>query len=153
MRWITLPLITLVVLAVLTLACEAAVSCSSSSSSSNRWVTKARGGAVIKKNAATAGAASSSSKLSKRTRGYKKEGFITRLVGGFKSFFGAFFTSLVNPTYEKDLPSGTSSSSSGGGVMSASAAIKANAAKRRRMGGKRVGSISDLPPEPSSCGG
>ena len=84
-------------------ACEA---------SSSSGLLKARGGAVIKKRMATAKASSSSGL--KRTRVYKKEGFVARFMGGMKAFVKSYFASLINPTFEKELTKGGSITSSSG---------------------------------------
>ena len=101
--------------------------------------------------------AKASSSGLKRTRVYKKEGFVARFMGGMKAFVKSYFASLINPTFEKELTKGgsitTTSGSSVGGGGSAAAALKASAARRKRTGGRRTGSISDLAPEPPSCGG
>ena len=148
MRW-AFSLLCLALLAIA--ACEAF---SGTVSSSPRGLLKARGGAVIKKSMATAKASSGGGL--KRTRVYKKEGFVARFVGGMKAFVMSYFASLINPTFEKELSKGGSSSGSSSGVVggggSAAAALKASAARRKRTGGRRTGSISDLAPEPSSCG-
>lgn len=137
-------------------ACEAFLGATPSSSSS-LGLLKTRGGAVIKKSMATAKASTTSSSGIKRTRSYKKEGFMARFLGGMKTFVKSYFASLINPTFEKELTkSGSITSSSGSSVGaggSAAAALKASAARRKRTGGRRTGSISDLAPESSSCGG
>ena len=152
MRWI-FSLLCLAVLAVAT--CEAFLGAAPSPSSSG--LLNARGGAVIKKSMATAKASSSSSSGLKRTRVYKKEGFVARFMGGMKSFVKSYFASLITPRLEQELTTSSSmtssSGSSVGGGGSAAAALKASAARRKRTGGRRTGSISDLAPEPSSCGG
>ena len=151
MRW-AFSLLFLAVLAVA--SCEAFLGAVPPSPSSSSGVLQARGGAVIKKSMATAKASSSSGL--KRTRVYKKEGFVARFMGGMKSFVKSYFASLINPTFEKELTKSSITSSSGssvGGGGSAAAALKASAARRKRTGGRRTGSISDLAPEPSSCGG
>jgi hypothetical protein len=76
---------------------------------------------------------------------YKKQGFVARVVGGFKAFLAAYWSSLVNPQYEKELI--------GASKSVADASLKASAERRKRTGARRTGSISDLAPEPSSCGG
>lgn len=81
----------------------------------------------------------------KRTTVYKKQGFVARVVGGFKAFFGAYWSSLVNPQYEKELI--------GASKSVADASLKASAERRKRTGARRVGGINTLAPEPSSCGG
>ncbi len=81
----------------------------------------------------------------KRTTVYKKQGLVARVVGGLKSFFTAYWSSLVNPTYEKELM--------GASKRVADASLKASADRRKRTGARRTGGISDLAPEPSSCGG
>ncbi len=136
MRW-TYSFILLVALALA--ACEASVSVS--------FLSKTRGGVVVKKSGGVGAGGIKGSTSVKRTRVYKKENFVARLVGGIKTFFSAYFSSLINPTYEKEL--GVGSTGTGGTV----AGLKANQARRKRVGGRRVGSISDLAPEPSSCGG
>lgn len=80
-----------------------------------------------------------------RTTVYKKQGLVARVVGGFKSFFAAYWSSLVNPSFEKELI--------GSSKTVADASLKASAERRKRTGARRTGSISDLAPEPSSCGG
>lgn len=81
----------------------------------------------------------------KRTTVYKKQGLLARVVGGFRIFFAAYWSSLVNPQYEKELI--------GASKSVADASLKASADRRKRTGARRTGGVSDLAPEPSSCGG
>jgi hypothetical protein len=147
----------LCLIVLLSVVCEAFLGTVSSlpSSSSSSGLLKARGGAVLsgKKSMGTVKSTSTSSSL-KRTRVYKKKGFVARFMGGVKAFVKSYFASLINPTFEKELTKSNSiASSSAGGGGSATAALKASAARRKRTNGRRTGSISDLAPEPSSCGG
>lgn len=70
-----------------------------------------------------------------RTKVYKKTGLFGRIFGRAKEFLRAYFDSLIDPTFESNLTTPTMS-------------LSESAARRKKRGGKRFGSINSLPPEP-----
>lgn len=112
---------------------------------SSATFSKVRGGAVLKTR--TTG---KNMTAHRRNRVYKKDNVFVRFFGGMKVFFKSYFSSLINPTFEKELMTGNRGSAAG--VAGPASDLNAGKARRKRVGGRRVGSISDLAPEPSSCG-